>query len=69
MQFDAVGIGKDSVGTVAHGSSPNEVTKIAIFDAHHRITSHAIKKASTPAFAAVALDGYDENDTTMVLIK
>src|SRR6056300_1320899 len=44
VPFDAVGIGKDSVGAVAHGSSPTEVTKIAIFHAHH-ITSHRNRKS------------------------
>ena len=44
VPFDAVGIRKDSVGAVAHGSSPTEVTKIAIFYAHH-ITSHRNRKS------------------------
>jgi hypothetical protein len=43
--------------------------KIAMFDAHHHTTSYHMIRASRTAFDAVALDGHDENDTTLVLIQ
>ena len=44
--------------------------KIAMFDVHHHTTSyHMIRATSRTAFDAVALDGHDENDTTLVLIQ
>ena len=70
VRSDAVGIGKASVGAVVLAPLLCDGDKDRDFRCTSYITSHrTIIRASRTAFATVALDAHDENDTSTVLIQ